>query len=203
VRTSRLCGPDDLVTVVDILVDSFDDDPTWSWVFPDPARRPEQLRVVWTALVAGAMRYQTVWLAAGDTATSVWIPPGGLELSEEQDEALRGELRELLGDEALRVFRVLDAFEQAQPHHEPHYVLSLLGTASQHRGHGYGLGLLAENLVVVDDADMAAYLEASHPANVGLYERYGFEIFGAFSLPDGGHDVTTMWRPRRSSRANG
>jgi ribosomal protein S18 acetylase RimI-like enzyme len=201
--TARVAGPDDLATVVDILVDSFYDDPTWSWAFPDPLRRREQQRLLWQAFAIGAMRYQTVWLSAGDTATSVWIPPGGMELSEDEDEALRSELVEMLGDEAPRVFRVFDAFEHAHPNHEPHYVLSLLGTAGEHRGHGYGLGLLAENLVVVDDADLAAYLEASHPANVALYERYGFEIFGSFSLPDGGHDVTTMWRPRRSDRANG
>jgi ribosomal protein S18 acetylase RimI-like enzyme len=201
--TARVCGPDELGTVVEILVDSFYDDPTWSWVFSDPRRRREQQRVVWQALAEGAMRYQTVWLTEGDTATSVWIPPGGAELSDEQDDALRGSLLELLGDEAHRVFRVFEAFEHAQPQDEPHYVLSLLGTAGAHRGHGYGLGLLAENLTVVDDADVAAYLEASHPANVALYERYGFEIYGSFRLPDGGHDVTTMWRPRRSVRPNG
>jgi ribosomal protein S18 acetylase RimI-like enzyme len=198
--TARVCSTDDLDTVVEILVDSFYDDPTWSWVFPDPLRRREQQRLLWRALTAGAMRYPTVWLSAGDTATSVWIPPDGVELSEEQDEELRAALIEMLGDEAPRVFRVFEAFEHAHPNNEPHYLLSLLGTATAHRGHGYGLSLLAENLTVVDEADLPAYLEASNPANVALYERYGFEIFGSFSLPDGGHDITTMWRPRRSDR---
>jgi GNAT superfamily N-acetyltransferase len=196
--SARICSPNDLDTVVDILVGAFYEDPTWSWVFPDPFRRREQQGVLWRALAEGAMRYPTVWLSAGDTATAIWIPPDGTEVSEEQEAALVTALADLLGDEAPRVFRVMEAFDLAHPHHEAHFVLTLLGTADAHRGHGYGLDLLAQSLTVVDDADMPAYLEASNPINVGLYQRYGFELFGSFTLPDGGPDVATMWRPRRS-----
>ncbi len=197
---ARVCGPSDVDTVVEILVDSFYDDTTWSWVFPDPDRRRDQQRVLWQALVSGAIRYPTVWLSAGDTSAAVWIPPEGTELSEDQQSALVESMTELLGDEAPRVFRVFEAFEKAHPTDEPHYLLSLLGTAVAHQGHGYGLGLLAETLTVVDDADMPAYLEASNPANVALYQRYGFELCGSFALPDGGDDVPTMWRHRKSER---
>ena len=200
-EVARVCGPADVETVVEILVDSFYDDPTWSWVFPDPDRRRDQQRVLWHALSSGAMRYSTVWLSAGDTSTAVWIPPEGTELSEDQETALLESMNELLGDEAPRVFRVFEAFEKANPKDEPHYLLSLLGTAVAHQGHGYGLGLLAETLTVVDAEDMPAYLEASNSANVPLYQRYGFELYGSFALPDGGHDVPTMWRRRQSERS--
>jgi ribosomal protein S18 acetylase RimI-like enzyme len=196
--TARICGPSDVDTVVDILVEAFYDDPTWRWVFPDPLRRRAQQAVLWRALAEGAVRYPSVWLSAGDTATAVWIPPDGIELSEVQEAALIATLSDMLSDEGPRVFAVMEAFNLAHPHHEPHYVLSLLGTAAAHRGHGYGLRLLEETLTVVDDADMPAYLEASNPINVALYERYGFELFGSFKLPEDGPDVPTMWRPRRS-----
>ena len=41
---------------------------------------------------------------------------------------------------------------------------------------------------------MPAYLEASNPANVALYARYGFDVFASFTLPQGGPEVITMWR---------
>ena len=74
--------------VVAILVSAFYDDPTWSWAFPDPSLRAEQHRRLWGLFVDGAMRYPWVWLTPGNTATSVWIPPNGTDLSQEQEAAL-------------------------------------------------------------------------------------------------------------------
>ena len=87
----------------------------------------------------------------------------------------------------------LEVFEQSHPHEAPHYYLSLLGTDPRHLGHGYGLALLADNLRRIDEEAMPAYLEASNPANLPLYERYGFRQVGSFALP-GGPEVPTMWR---------
>jgi predicted acetyltransferase len=78
----------------------------------------------------------------------------------------------------------------------PHFYLSLLGTDPRQAGHGYGLGLLADNLRRIDDLGAPAYLEASNTANVPLYERYGFEVLSSFQ-PTGGPLVFTMWREPR------
>jgi GNAT superfamily N-acetyltransferase len=197
--SARRGTPDEAATATEILVDAFYEDPTWSWVFPDPDRRRKQHDIMWSALVGGGMRFDTVWLNADATATAVWIPPLESELSEEQE----GELMRVLTDnldaaELAHVAAVLEAFEDAHPHHEPHFTLSLLGTRTTDRGKGLGLQLLADTLAaMVDPAGMPAYLEASNPVNVALYERYGFQRFGAFTLPNGGPTVATMWRPAR------
>lgn len=191
---ARVAGEQDLDAVVEILVGAFYADPTWSWAFPDPARRPAQHRALWRLFAAGALRYPWVWLTAGDTATAVWIPPGGTDLSPEQEADFEPAVEALAGPDAGRVFRALELFEQAHPRDVPHFYLSLLGTDPQHRGHGYGLGLLADNLRHVDEAHAPAYLEASNPVNVALYARYGFVVHGSFTLPDGGPEVFTMWR---------
>jgi len=101
---------------------------------------------------------------------------------------------EMLGSEASRVMHALEMFEQAHPRDVPHFYLSLLGTSAEHRGHGYGLRLLAENLRRIDESEMPSYLEASNPANVPLYERHGFAVLSSFTLPGGGPEVFTMWR---------
>jgi ribosomal protein S18 acetylase RimI-like enzyme len=187
----------DAKVVTDLIVGAFLDDPTWSWAFPDPAVRARQHRTFWGALVDGALRYPWVWLAAGSVATSVWIPPGGTELSAEQEAALEEFLDDLPAPALVRVRTALELFERAHPRGESHYYLSLLATDPARRGNGYGLGLLADNLHLIDAEGANAYLEASNPANVPLYRRYGFVERGQFSLPDGGPTVQTMWRPAR------
>lgn len=61
--------------MVDILVSAFYADPAWSWAFPDPARRAQQHRLLWTAMVEGALRYPWVWLAPGQTAMPAYLEP--------------------------------------------------------------------------------------------------------------------------------
>jgi ribosomal protein S18 acetylase RimI-like enzyme len=194
----RVASPQDRDDVVAILVSAFYDDPTWSWAFPDPSLRAEQHRRLWGLFVDGAMRYPWVWLTPGNTATSVWIPPNGTELSQEQEAALEPTILKMLGADASAVIHAFELFDQAHPREVPHFYLSLLATSAAHQGRGYGLGLLAENLRRIDEAAMPAYLEASNPANVALYSRHGFEVLGSFQLPGNGPEVFTMWRQAAS-----
>jgi len=196
--SSRLASLQDRRDVVAILVSAFYDDPTWSWAFPDPSLRAEQHRRLWGLFVDGAMRYPWVWLTPGNTATSVWIPPNGTDLSQEQEAALEPTIIEMLGADASPVIHAFELFDRAHPREVPHFYLSLLGTSAAHRGRGYGLALLAENLRRIDEAGMPAYLEASNPANVALYERQGFSVRDSFKLPGEGPEVFTMWRDAAS-----
>jgi hypothetical protein len=99
-----------------------------------------------------------------------------------------------LGNGSKLVMEVFDRFEAAHPQGRDHYYLSLLGTHTDSRGSGIGMGLLADNLVLVDAERMPAYLESTNPANLRRYESVGFAVCGAFDLPEGGPTVTTMWR---------
>ena len=190
----RVASPQDSADVVEILISAFYDDPAWSWAFPDASKRAEQHRRWWGLFVDGAVRFPWVWLTEGNTATSVWIPPNETEFSQEQEAAIEPLLVEILGPGASRVLQAVEMFDQAHPRGVPHFYLSLLATGKEHRGHAYGLRLMAENLRQIDDAGMPSYLEATNPVNVPLYMRYGFEVLGSFTVPDGGPEVFTMWR---------
>ncbi len=198
--TPHVASTEDRDDVVALLVSAFYDDPTWSWAFPDPSRRAAQHERLWGLLVDGAMRYPWVWLTPGNTATSVWIPPNGTELSDEQESALEPTLVEMLGADAERVVKAFEMFDRAHPRDIRHFYLSLMGTGAASRGHGYGLGLLAANLRRIDECQIPSYLEASNPANVALYVRYGFEVRSSFTLPEGGPEVVTMWRDAHVAR---
>jgi ribosomal protein S18 acetylase RimI-like enzyme len=124
----------------------------------------------------------------------VWIPPNETDFSQEQEAAVEPLLVEMLGSGASRVLQAVEMFDAAHPRGVPHFYLTLLATSTEHRGHSYGLRLMAQNLQQIDEAGMPSYLEASNPANVPLYMRYGFEVLGSFTVPEGGPEVFTMWR---------
>ena len=77
---------------------------------------------------------------------AVWIPPGGTELTVEEEQSVPGRLPALVGERAPLLQELFRRFDAAHPRHEPHYYLSLLAVADAHRGRGLGMALLRENL---------------------------------------------------------
>jgi len=53
-----------------------------------------------------------------------------------------------------------------------------IGVEPLSQGKGYGSALLKRGLEVCDRDHVAAYLEATNPANIPLYRRFGFEVVG-------------------------
>ena len=183
----------DASRVTDVISEAFLDDPTWSWAFPDPAAR----RQWWTFCIREALRYPWTFKTEGYEAVSVWIPPDGTELSPDAELEVPARLEGLVGCRAVDVGELLERFGRAHPRHEPHYYLSLLGTAHEHRGRGLGMALLQENLARIDAEHMPAYLELSNPHNNHRYESVGFVAITSFQAPGDGPVVTGMWRSRR------
>ena len=178
--------------VVAVIAAAFLNDPTWSWAFPDPALRMR----FWQVSIAGALRYRWVFRTEAFEAVSIWIPPDGTEFSPGDQARFPQLLTELVGSRASDVAELIRRFGEAHPRREPHYYLSLLGTAERHRGRGLGMALLRENLARIDAERIPAYLESSNPRNNHLYEAVGFKPVVSFQAPGGGPTVTGMWRPR-------
>lgn len=191
---ARVAGAGELPAAAETLARAFHADPVWSWAFPDPERRLEQIRVVWGLVAAAALSYRSAWLTGDCAAVALWIPPGKPELRPEDEGRLEGLLAELLGDGAGRVLDTFERFETAHPKDDSHYYLSLLGTNPDRRGQGLGMGLLAATLERIDAEGAPAFLESSNPANTPRYERLGFSVCGEFELSGDGPNVTQMWR---------
>jgi GNAT superfamily N-acetyltransferase len=189
----RIATQADLDGVSATLRAAFHDDPLWSWALPDQ----DQLEVWWRFLTNSALRYPWVWIRGDYVATTVWIPPGGTDLTEREQAHVEPLFEDLLGTRSGEVLELFERFDAARPTGEPYYYLSLFGTHPDHRGHGFGMDLLAENLAKIDEEAMPAYLESSNPNNVTRYEGVGFRPVSEFSTPDESHTVTTMWRDAR------
>jgi GNAT superfamily N-acetyltransferase len=187
---ARVATERDLEGVTATLTAAFSTDPLWSWAFPDR----ESLAKWWRFHISSALRYPWVWIADDYAAAAVWIPPGGVELTEEEEGRIESVLGDLVGPRAPEVIELLDRFERTHPRDAPHYYLSLLGTHPDHRGRGLGMKLLGENLARIDTEGMPAYLESSNSGNDSRYERLGFRRVGRFTRPDEEVTVSTMWR---------
>ncbi len=183
--------------ITEIITRAFANDPLWSWALRGQDGGTDYHASFWRLFVDGALRYPWTWLTEGGGATSIWIPPGGTELSREQEERLYRLAAEHLGPAADDFSELLARFDAAHPRTEPHYYLSLLGTHPEHRGRGIGMWLLAHDLDLIDAEHLPAYLESSNPANNRRYSAVGFEPLGEFAYPGSGPIVTTMWRPAR------
>jgi len=174
---------------------AFDNDPVWS-VALRAAQGEEHIRPYWRAYVEGARRYDTVFASEDAGTVSVWIPPGGTELSGDQEVELRDLVERALDPRrAEALFELWDRFDEHHPHHEPHAYLSLLATRPTLAGHGYGQAHLAADLARWDAAQIPTYLESSNPGNDHRYERQGYVKIGQFETILDGALVSTMWRP--------
>jgi len=197
IPSARRATPADGGLVTEIITLAFANDPLWRWALRREDGRSDHQRAFWRLFVEGALRYQWTWITDGGEATSIWIPPGGNELSDEQEERLSELAAEYLGSASDAYLELLARFDAAHPRTEPHYYLTLLGTHPEHRGRGIGMWLLAHDLELIDGEHRPAYLESSNPANNRRYESVGFVPAGDFSYPGNGPHVTTMWRPAR------
>jgi GNAT superfamily N-acetyltransferase len=195
----RLATEADADTVTRVLVDAFRSDAMWgAWAFPKRHSRRANRHLVFRAFVAGALRYPATWIASGDTAIAMWIPPRGTGLTTQQEVQLEADLRARIGpSETSRILGTLDTFAAMEPT-QPHYYLSLLGTDPASAGRGYGQRLLRHNLAAIDKEDAASYLDCADEL-VPFYMRFGFGVIGSLFLPDGPRS-NGMWRPPRGGR---
>ncbi len=185
-------------TVATIIASAFATDPVWSVALARPDGSTKHHHEHWRRYVEGAIPQGWAWVSSGLEAASVWIPPGGHELPPSGEASLGPWLERMLGAAGRDAYLELAArFEAAHPAGPPHYYLSLLATSPEHRGRGFGMALLAENLAAIDAESMPAYLESTNPANDHRYESVGFRRVGQFEAVSGAATISTMWRDPR------
>jgi len=192
-RVATLADTDAIVATI---TTAFFDDPLWGPAFPDTQQRTVQAGVMWRLHIASALRYPWTLVTPQAEAAAVWIPPGGSELTVQEDRELENLLTRSAGPQSSRA--ILDIYDQLEAAHpdEPCFYLSLLGVHDDYRGQGLGMGLLSESLARIDELGASAYLESSNPINNRRYETVGFTMRDQITVATG-HVVTTMWRPGR------
>jgi GNAT superfamily N-acetyltransferase len=185
----------DLDRVTETITLAFATDPVWSVALTRPDGGVDHLPAYWRRFLEHALEQGSLYVLPDSAAVSVWVPPGGDELSSAGMAALEAFVAEHLGlDGAREINELFDRFEANHPRDEPHAYLSLLATHPDHRGRGIGQALLADNLAGWDAAGVPCYLESTNPGNDHRYERAGFRRVGGFTAVRDDAPITTMWR---------
>lgn len=192
---SRPATPAEADLVATCLQLAFAFDPVWELALRRSDGATDHHHEYWRLFVGGALRYGTVFMTPGCEAVSVWLPPDGSELADEQVEALKHLLSQNLAThDQTAIFELYRRFGASRAPLPEHYYLSLLGTHPDHRGRGVGQRLLAADVARWDAERMPTYLESSNAGNNYRYERMGYRPIGGFSAVRDDTRIAAMWR---------
>jgi GNAT superfamily N-acetyltransferase len=194
----RQLRPDDRGVVIRAVARALYDDPVFSFLLPDDARRARQLERGFDYFA------QRIWFPHEESYTTdsavggaFWLPPGEWHLSLLKQLAMMPGLIARMGVRDMpRLLRTLSLIEARHPR-EAHFYLPVIGVAPEWQGKGLGAGLLRVVLDRCDREGVPAYLEASSERNRAFYERNGFEVREELRVPGGGPPIWPMWRTAR------
>ena len=174
---------------------AFGADPPCRWAWPDPQQYLEAFPRFVRAFGGGAFNLGTAYYYKGFSGVALWLPPGAAL----DQEALVKVIEETIANG--RQGAMFSMFEQMDAVHprEAHWHLPLIGVDPAHQGEGIGSALLSRVLSVCDSQEVSAYLEATSPRNVALYERHGFEVVGRIRAGDSPEILPMLRKPRPDS----
>jgi len=194
--TARKAPAEDHAAVATALAAAFHSDPVFRWLTPDVDRRRRILPAFFDLAVDVFRRHDDIWCVGrdGDVAGgAIWSPAGVEPMDEADGDRFAARCAELAGPDASRWEDVITLLDENHPHHTDHDYLWLLGVAPDRQGHGYGSAMLRAVLGRGDRDGVPAYLEATSPDNVRLYERHGFQVTAELAVA-GGPSLWAMWR---------
>lgn len=179
---------------------AFYDDPVMKWMLPDDTQRAKGLSRMFAAMTrqhflsGGGAEIATQDSAVGGAA--LWDPPGQWKQTRREELLMMPSMLWAFRSRAGAARQVLEIMEPVHPE-EPHWYLAAIGSDPTVRGGGFGHALMRSRLDRVDAEHAPAYLESSNGDNLPYYMRFGFELTGEVTLPDGGPTMWTMWRQPR------
>lgn len=155
-----------------ILAAAFANDPVFGWLIADDASRRERLERYF-AIEARDIALAHGWSEAAGEGVALVLPPGEWR-TPLRVQALRAPAYgAVFGRRLPRALGVLTQMERRHPR-EAHVYFPYIGVAPVAQGRGLGAALMRPVLERCDREGLPAYLEASNPRCVHLYERLGF-----------------------------
>jgi ribosomal protein S18 acetylase RimI-like enzyme len=193
---ARPFGDGEVTAASDALARAFQDDPVFSWLFPDDAERRARLpRFFAETIRALHLQHGLCFTTDEHAGAAVWDPPGKWQVGLLTQARLAPRMVAVFGR---RVFKLLSLLGAIQKQHlaEPHYYLFAIGTDPAWQNRGVGTALLEPGLARCDAERMPAYLESSNERNLPFYRRHGFETTGEVRAA-GAPKLTLMRRAPR------
>jgi GNAT superfamily N-acetyltransferase len=197
-----LLAPGDASAAGAVLARSHADYPSFSHIFPEPARRARAMEAMFTGVARDAARLGSAYAAVSDDGrvigVAIWLAPGRFPWSSRRQ--LRGAgwmLKVLLAAPgSFRAFMRAGDGARLHPAY-PHWYLETMGVDPDTQRMGLGGRLLKPVLEIADRDRVHCYLETAKRENVEYYARHGFAVeHTALQLvPDGPAHVAMRRRP--------
>ncbi|HEY7054550.1 MAG TPA: GNAT family N-acetyltransferase [Mycobacterium sp.] len=190
----------DVRELAGVLARAFHDDPVMTWMLPDAGVRARGLpRMFATMTTHHFLAGGGAEVASRDGAiggATLWDPPGRWRNTRAEEWRMKPAYLWALRSRVIAGQTVAELMKKHHPE-EPHWYLMVIGTDPTVRGTGLGHALMRSRLDRCDAEHVPAYLENSNPKNEAYYMRFGFEVTGEITLPDGGPTLWPMWRNAR------
>ncbi|MEX2245498.1 MAG: GNAT family N-acetyltransferase [Dehalococcoidia bacterium] len=185
----------------EVLARAFHTNPLMEYILPDEERRRRALPWFMAAGSKYGLRFGEVHTTPGAIAGSaIWLPPGNSiasPLRMAQVGLLAAPFKMGLGG----FRRFMGATNHLEHLHkrdvpQPHWYLMILGVDPLRQRQGIGSALLQPVLAKADAAHLPCYLETDKEDDVIFYQRNGFEVVVADTIPNGPR-YWTMLRPAK------
>ena len=175
-----------------VLTLAFSGDPPCRWTWPDPRQYLEAFPRFAKAFGGGAIEHGTANYYEGFSGVALWLAPGVAPDEAALMSVIEDTVAATRRDAMFSMFEQMDAFHPR----EAHWHLPLVGVDPAHQRKGIGAALLRDVLNACDRLTVLAYLEATSPLNVPLYERHGFEALGSIQVADAPPVVPMLRKPK-------
>ena len=191
----------DLDALSIVIAEAFHDLPPSRWLIGDQIARREVFPHYFRIHLEHALEHGVVCTTPDRAAVALWIPVGIAKPAPPDGYAERLAVATRPWTSRFAVFDA--ALERRHPAGTAHHHLALLGVRPGRQGGGIGSALLREHHRWLDQAGVAAYLEASSEHSRRLYLRHGYRDLGPpIDLPDG-PSLIPMWRAPARQRPPG
>jgi ribosomal protein S18 acetylase RimI-like enzyme len=184
-------GISDARRIAVLFARAFQDDPLMRYAIPDARQRRRLLPTLMGLNVRYGCRYGEVYHTPDYTGAAIWLPPGQTAYT------LWRMLRAGMFVAPLRLpwpmlRRLATVESRAQALHErytpgSHWYLAQIGVEPALQRQGVASRLLRPMLARADAAGLPCYLETENPANIGIYQRYGFQVVAEDAVVNGPH----------------
>jgi ribosomal protein S18 acetylase RimI-like enzyme len=181
------------------------DDPIYSFVFPDPARRVQYTPLLWKALIHTCLLFGRVYTTPALEGVACWTAPGNADLTPSRllrsRFALPIAIMRFPRESRQRMLKGLAVLDSQRRNFHPRafWYLQALGVEPSQQGKGIGSSLLAPILALADSERLPCYLETETEGNVAFYQRKGFQVSAHLEFPEARLHLWTMQRPPNSS----
>ncbi len=190
----------------DVLARAFQEDPLFSYFFPDEADRENKLPHLFTFMIRYAVLRGEVYGTSKYEGVAVWLPSANFEMSPWRMLVSGGLSMSLkIGIRGMvRMMRYMDYTETIHKRQAPleHWYLPLIGVAPAFQGKGYASELLKPMFTRLDAVNLPCYLETLTQKDVSLYQHYGFDIVEEGTIPGTGIPVWAMLRKPSEARGS-